>query len=51
MRIAGLLSSQSEVKEIQYIAKIFSVKHRIRYIVRKEEIKELLRREEEISKQ
>ncbi|MEA3458367.1 MAG: hypothetical protein U9R21_06775 [Candidatus Thermoplasmatota archaeon] len=51
MIIAGLLSSQNEANEIQYIAKIFSVKSRIRFIVRKEEIKELIRREEEITKQ
>jgi len=51
MIIAGLLSSQNEADEVQYIAKIFSVKSRIRFIVRKEEIKELIRREEEITKQ
>jgi hypothetical protein len=51
MIIAGLLSSQNEANEVQYIAKIFSVKSRIRFIVRKEEIKELIRREEEITKQ
>ena len=51
MIIAGLLSSQNEVKEIQYIVKIFSVKNRVRLIVKKEEIKELFRKEEEITKQ
>lgn len=51
MIIAGLLSSQNEANEVQYIAKIFSVKSRIRFIVRKEEIKELIRKEEEITKQ
>ncbi len=51
MIIAGLLSSQNEANEVQYIAKIFSVKSRIRFIVRKEEIKELIRREEKIAKQ
>jgi len=50
MKIAGLLLSQDEAKEIQYIAKIFSLKNRIRFIVRKEEIKELLSKEEEINK-
>lgn len=50
MKIAGLLSSQDEAKEIQYIAKIFSLKNRIRFIVRKEEIKELLSKEEKITK-
>gem|GEM_PF-2578523 len=51
MIIAGLLSSQNEANEIQYIAKIFTVKSRIRFIVRREEIKELLKREEKIPKQ
>ena len=43
MRIAGLLSSQNEAEEVQYISKVFSVKSRIRFIVRKEEIKKLLK--------
>ena len=51
MIIAGLLSSQNEANEIQYIAKIFTGKSRIRFIVRREEIKELLKREEKIPKQ
>ena len=50
MKSSGLLSRQDEAKEIQYIAKIFSLKNRIRFIVRKEEIKELLSKEEEINK-
>ena len=45
MRIAGLLSSQNEAEEVQYISKVFSVKSRIRFIVRKEEIKKLLKNE------
>lgn len=47
MIIAGLLSSKTEAEEIQYIAKIFTVKNRIRFIVRKDWINELLRKEEE----
>jgi hypothetical protein len=47
MIIAGLLSSKTEAEEIQYIAKIFTVKNRIRFIVRKNWINELLSQEEE----
>ena len=46
MIIAGLLSSKTEAEEIQYIAKIFTVKNRIRFIVRKNWINELLSQEE-----
>jgi len=46
MIIAGLLSSKSEAEEIEYIAKIFTVKNRVRFIVRKEYINELLNKEE-----
>ena len=47
MKIAGLLSSQNEALEIQYIARIISVKHRISYIIRRQEIRELLKKEKE----
>ena len=46
MIIAGLLSSKSEAEEIEYIAKIFTVKNRVRFIVRKEWINQLLCDEE-----
>lgn len=46
MIIAGLLSSKSEAEEIEYIAKIFTVKNRVRFIVRKEWINQLLKDEE-----
>jgi hypothetical protein len=45
MIIAGLLSSKNEAQEIEYIAKIFTVKNRIRFIVRREWINELLSKE------
>lgn len=50
MIIAGLLSSKNEAEEIQYIAKIFTVKNRVRFIVRKQWINELLKKEEEKNK-
>ena len=50
MIIAGLLSSKTEAEEIQYIAKIFTVKIRVRFIVRKQWINEILDKEEEKNK-
>ena len=50
MIIAGLLSSKNEAEEIEYIAKVFTVKNRIRFIVRKELINELLLKEVEKQK-
>jgi hypothetical protein len=47
MRVAGLLSSQQEANEIQYIARICTLKDRIRFLVKTQKIKELLRREED----
>ncbi len=46
MIIAGLLSSKTEAEEIQYIAKIFTVKNRVRFIVRKQWINEILDNQE-----
>lgn len=42
MIVAGMLSSQSEVQEIQYIMKICVLEERIRYIVRRDTIRKLL---------
>jgi hypothetical protein len=50
MIIAGLLSSKNEAEEIQYIAKIFTVKNRVRFIVRKQWINEILDKEGEKNK-
>lgn len=47
MIIAGLLSSQSEAREIQYIAKVCVVTNRIHYIVRRETLRTLLRMEKD----
>jgi hypothetical protein len=43
MLIIGLLSSQQEAIEIKYIAKICEVEERIRFIVRMQKIKNLLK--------
>jgi hypothetical protein len=43
MKVAGLLSSKQEATEIQFITKICKLKDRIRYLVRHEKIKGLLK--------
>jgi len=45
MIVAGLLSSQSEVQEIQYIIGVWNVRERIRVAARKEAIRKLLQQE------
>jgi len=47
MRVAGLLHSKNEAKEIQYIAKVSTVASRIHFIVRREHLRTLLKIEEE----
>jgi hypothetical protein len=46
MLIAGLLSSKQEADEIKYIVKVCDVKDRIRFIVRMQKIKEMLKKEQ-----
>lgn len=41
MMIIGLLSTEEEAQEIQYIAKICTIEDRIRHIVRIDKIKKL----------
>lgn len=43
--IIGLLSTEQEVEEIKYIAKVCSLEDRIRFIVRMQRIKDLLKKE------
>lgn len=45
MMIIGLLSTEQEVEEIKYIAKVCSLEDRIRFIVRMQRIKDLLKKE------
>jgi hypothetical protein len=42
MIVIGLLSTEEEAQEIQFIAKICTVEDRIRYIVHVERIKQLV---------
>jgi hypothetical protein len=45
MLIVGLLSSKQEAEEIRYIAKVCDVEDRIRFVVRMQKIKEMLKNE------
>ena len=46
MLIVGLLSSKQEAEEIKYIAKICEVEDRIRFVVRMQKIKEMLKNDQ-----
>jgi hypothetical protein len=50
MIVIGLLSTQQEVEEIKFIAKICDVEERIRFVVRMQKIKELIKRDMELRK-
>ena len=47
MLVVGLLSTEQEVEEIKYIAKICSLEDRVHFIVRMQKLKELLKKEED----
>jgi len=49
MIVIGLLSTEEEAKELQFIAKICTVEDRIRHIVRIDRIKQLARQQNENS--
>ena len=51
MLVVGLLSSRQEVEEIKYIAKVCEVEDRIRFVVRMQKIKEMLKKEQELPKE
>jgi hypothetical protein len=46
MIVIGLLSTEEEAQEIQFIAKICTVESRIRYLVHVDRIKQLVKNEE-----
>jgi hypothetical protein len=48
MIVIGLLSSEEEAQEIQFIAKICTVENRIRYLVHVERIKKLVSDQESL---
>ena len=43
MQVIGLLSTEEEAKEIQYIAKIYALEYQIHYIVRCEKLKKIIK--------
>jgi hypothetical protein len=45
MKIIGLLSTEEEVNDIKYIAKIVTLEDRIHFICRIQKLKDLLKRE------
>ena len=47
MLVVGLLSTEQEVEEIKYIAKVCTLEDRIHFIVRMQRIRELLKGEAE----
>ena len=51
MLIVGLLSSKQEAEEIKNIAKICEIEDRIRFVVRMQKIKEMLKNEKKLSKE
>lgn len=48
MIVIGLLSTEEEAQEIQFIAKICTVENRIRYLVHVDRIKQLVGKEENL---
>lgn len=48
MIVIGLLSTEEEAQEIQFIAKICTVENRIRYLVHVDRIKQLVSKEEKL---
>ena len=46
MIVIGLLSTKQEVEEIRYIAKVCDVEDRIRFVVRMQKLKEILKKEQ-----
>jgi hypothetical protein len=46
MIVIGLLSTEEEAQEIQFIAKICTVENRIRYLAHVDRIKQLVSKEE-----
>ena len=46
MKVAGLLSDVTEAQEIEFISKICILKDRIHFLVRRDQLKRLLDKEE-----
>ena len=48
MLVVGLLSNEEEANEIKDIAKVCALESRIRFIVRTQKIKEMLKKEDKL---
>ena len=46
MIVIGLLSTKQEAEEIKYIAKVCDVEDRIRFLVRMQKLREILKKEQ-----
>jgi len=42
MQVIGLLSTEEEAKELQFIAKVYALEYQIHYIVRCEKLKRVM---------
>ena len=47
MLVIGLLSTQQEVEEIKYIAKVCTLEDRIHFICRMHRLKEIIKKEQQ----
>ena len=47
MIVVGLLSTEQEVEELKYIAKVCTLEDRIRFICRMQKLRELLKKEKQ----
>jgi len=45
MLVIGLLSSEEEVKELKYIARVCTIEERIRFIIHADKVKKMLKEE------
>jgi len=45
MIVIGLLSTEKEVEELKYIAKVCTLEDRIRFICRMQKLKEIIKKE------
>jgi len=43
MLVIGLLSNKQEVEEIKYIAKVCEIENRIRFVVRMQRLKDMMK--------
>ena len=46
MLVVGLLSTKQEVEDLKYIAKVCTLEDRIRFIVRMQKLKDIMKKEE-----